>query len=101
MIIAGVNASLRQQERFDDWLGTMQGKEPEDPTRFGLIKPKDGKPGKSADHAASHSSSSWSSYSNSSKLQTPNATPDCCHKVDDCQLTPQLRAFEIATLTGK
>jgi hypothetical protein len=40
-----VNATLRQQDRFDDWLGTMQGKEPEDPTRFGVIKPKDGKPG--------------------------------------------------------
>jgi hypothetical protein len=40
-----VNATLRQQERFDDWLGTMQGKEPEDPVRFGVIKPRDGKPG--------------------------------------------------------
>jgi hypothetical protein len=40
-----VNASVHKQEHFDDWLGTMQGKEPEDPTRFGLIKPKDGKPG--------------------------------------------------------
>jgi hypothetical protein len=40
-----VNVTLRPQERFDDWLGTMQGKEPEDPTRFGLLKPKDGKPG--------------------------------------------------------
>jgi hypothetical protein len=39
-----VRATLRQQERFDDWLGTMEGKEPEDPTRFGVIKPKDGKP---------------------------------------------------------
>jgi hypothetical protein len=40
-----VNTTLRAQERFDDWLGTMQGKEPEDPTRFGLLKPKDGKSG--------------------------------------------------------
>jgi hypothetical protein len=40
-----VNVTLRPQERFDDWLGTMQGKEPEDPTRLGLLKPKDGKPG--------------------------------------------------------
>jgi hypothetical protein len=40
-----VTATLRPQERFDDWLGTMQGKEPEDPTRFGVLKPKDGKPG--------------------------------------------------------
>ncbi|MGL4243173.1 MAG: hypothetical protein ACRCTI_18825, partial [Beijerinckiaceae bacterium] len=40
-----VNATLRPQERFDDWLGTMQGKEPEDPTRFGVVRPKDGKPG--------------------------------------------------------
>jgi hypothetical protein len=40
-----VETSLKKQERFDDWLGTMQGKEPEDPTRFGVIKPKDGKPG--------------------------------------------------------
>lgn len=40
-----VNASLRQQERFDDWLGTMDGKEPEDPTRFGLVKPNNGRPG--------------------------------------------------------
>lgn len=40
-----VNATLKQQEKFDDWLGTMEGKEPEDPTRFGVIKPKDGKPG--------------------------------------------------------
>jgi hypothetical protein len=40
-----VKATLRQQDRFDDWLGTMQGKEPEDPTRFGVINPKDGKPG--------------------------------------------------------
>jgi very-short-patch-repair endonuclease len=40
-----VEATLRPQERFDDWLGTMQAKEPEDPTRFGVIKPKDGKPG--------------------------------------------------------
>jgi hypothetical protein len=40
-----VNAALRQQEKFDDWLGTMDGKEPEDPVRFGVVKPKDGKPG--------------------------------------------------------
>jgi hypothetical protein len=40
-----VTATLRPQERFDDWLGAMQGKEPEDPTRFGLVKPRDGKPG--------------------------------------------------------
>ncbi len=40
-----VAATLRPQERFDDWLGTMQGKEPEDPTRFGVLKPRDGKPG--------------------------------------------------------
>jgi hypothetical protein len=40
-----VNVTLRQQEKFDDWLGSMQGKEPEDPTRFGVLKPKDGKPG--------------------------------------------------------
>jgi hypothetical protein len=40
-----VKATLRQQERFDDWLGTMEGKEPEDPTRFGAIRPKDGKLG--------------------------------------------------------
>jgi hypothetical protein len=40
-----VNVTLRPQARFDDWLGTMQGKEPEDPTRFGVLKPKDGKPG--------------------------------------------------------
>lgn len=40
-----VSASLRPQERFDDWLGTMEGKEPEDPTRFSLIEPRDGKPG--------------------------------------------------------
>jgi hypothetical protein len=40
-----VNVTLRPQERFDDWLGTMEGKEPEDPTRFGVLKPKDGKPG--------------------------------------------------------
>lgn len=40
-----VAVTLRQQERFDDWLGTMQGKEPEDPTRFGVVKPKDGKHG--------------------------------------------------------
>ncbi|MGL4728128.1 MAG: DUF6197 family protein [Bosea sp. (in: a-proteobacteria)] len=40
-----VNVTLRQQAAFDDWLGTMQGKEPEDPVRFGVIKPKDGKPG--------------------------------------------------------
>jgi hypothetical protein len=42
---SAVEATLRPQERFDDWLGTMQGKEPEDPTRFGIVKPKDGKPG--------------------------------------------------------
>jgi hypothetical protein len=40
-----VKATLRPQARFDDWLGTMEGKEPEDPTRFGVVKPKDGKPG--------------------------------------------------------
>jgi very-short-patch-repair endonuclease len=40
-----VAVTLKQQARFDDWLGTMQGKEPEDPVRFGVVKPKDGKPG--------------------------------------------------------
>jgi hypothetical protein len=40
-----VQARLRAQPQFDDWLGTMQGKEPEDPTRFGVVKPKDGRPG--------------------------------------------------------
>lgn len=40
-----VVVTLKQQERFDDWLGTMQGKEPEDPTRFGVVKPKAGKGG--------------------------------------------------------
>jgi very-short-patch-repair endonuclease len=40
-----VNVTLKAQERFDDYLGTMQGKEPEDPTRFSVMKPKDGKPG--------------------------------------------------------
>ncbi|WP_324132398.1 DUF6197 family protein [Bosea sp. (in: a-proteobacteria)] len=40
-----VEAKLRRQERFDDWLGSMQGKEPEDPTRFGLITPRDGNGG--------------------------------------------------------
>jgi hypothetical protein len=40
-----VQASLRPQPRFDDFLGSMQGKEPEDPTRFSLILPRDGQPG--------------------------------------------------------
>jgi hypothetical protein len=40
-----VAATLRRQDKFDDWLGAMQGKEPEDPTRFGVVTPKDGKPG--------------------------------------------------------
>jgi hypothetical protein len=36
---------LQPQDRFDDWLGTMEGKEPEDPTRFGVIKAKGGQAG--------------------------------------------------------
>jgi hypothetical protein len=40
-----VKATLRPQDRFDDWLGTMEGKEPEDPTRFGVIKAKGGRAG--------------------------------------------------------
>jgi hypothetical protein len=40
-----VDATLKPQPQFDDWLGTMQGKEPEDPVRFSVIKPKDGKEG--------------------------------------------------------
>ncbi len=40
-----VNATLLPQQKFDDWLGTMQGKEPEDPIRFGVVKPADGKAG--------------------------------------------------------
>jgi hypothetical protein len=40
-----VQATLQRQEKFDDWLGTMEGKEPEDPTRFSLILPKADKPG--------------------------------------------------------
>lgn len=40
-----VAVTLKQQDRFDDWLGTMQGKEPEDPVRFSVAKPKEGRPG--------------------------------------------------------
>jgi very-short-patch-repair endonuclease len=40
-----VKVSLRQQERFDDMLGTMEGKEPEDPTRFSIVVPRGGQPG--------------------------------------------------------
>jgi hypothetical protein len=47
-----VNAMLRPQQRYDDWLGTMQGKGPEAPTRFGVVKPKDGKPGSRAHRTA-------------------------------------------------
>jgi hypothetical protein len=40
-----VKAMLRAQDRFDDWLGTMEGKEPEDPTRFSVIRAKVGNSG--------------------------------------------------------
>jgi hypothetical protein len=40
-----VNATLRKVEQRDDWLGTMEGKEPEDPTRFSLIEGRNGTPG--------------------------------------------------------
>jgi hypothetical protein len=40
-----VSASLRAQDRYDDWLGTMDGKEPEDPTRFSVIRAKAGQLG--------------------------------------------------------
>lgn len=40
-----VQASLARSGKGDDWLGKMEGKHPEDPTRFGLIEPRDGKPG--------------------------------------------------------
>lgn len=39
-----VEASLKPVQG-ENWLGRMQGKEPEDPTRFELTKGKDGKPG--------------------------------------------------------
>ncbi len=32
-----VNAAIKKTERANHWLGTMQGKEPEDPTRFELL----------------------------------------------------------------
>jgi hypothetical protein len=40
-----VNAMLRKAEQGDDWLGTMDGRQPEDPTRFGLIEGRNGMPG--------------------------------------------------------
>ena len=40
-----VPVTLRKTDTGDDWLGTMEGKHPEDPTRFGMILGKDGKPG--------------------------------------------------------
>ncbi|MBM3646014.1 MAG: hypothetical protein FJX02_16970 [Alphaproteobacteria bacterium] len=40
-----VQVSIAPQPRFDDWLGTMEGKEPEDPTRFSLITPREGREG--------------------------------------------------------
>jgi hypothetical protein len=40
-----VNVMLRKVEQRDGWLGTMEGKEPEDPTRFALIEGHNGAPG--------------------------------------------------------
>jgi hypothetical protein len=37
-----VNAMLRKVEQADDWLGTMEGRQPEDPTRFGVIEGHNG-----------------------------------------------------------
>lgn len=37
-----VTASLKRTERAHHWLGSMQGKEPEDPTRFELLVPPAG-----------------------------------------------------------
>jgi hypothetical protein len=33
-----VNASIKKTERANHWLGTMQAKEPEDPTRFEIVE---------------------------------------------------------------
>lgn len=40
-----VAATLRKLETGDNWLGTMEGKFPEDPTRFEVVSGRDGKPG--------------------------------------------------------
>ncbi len=40
-----VPVTLRRQSQFDDWLGTMTGKEPEDPTRFAVVDARDGRVG--------------------------------------------------------
>ncbi len=40
-----VSATLRKSDKGDDWLGTMEGKFPEDPTRFGVIEGRSGLPG--------------------------------------------------------
>lgn len=40
-----VNASLRKAEKGDGWLGTMEGRQPEDPTRFEIVNGAGGKDG--------------------------------------------------------
>ena len=40
-----VAATLRKVEQGDDWLGTMEGRQPEDPTRFGIVTPRADVPG--------------------------------------------------------
>lgn len=40
-----VNASLRKSEKGDGWLGTMEGRQPEDPTRFEIVNGTGGKGG--------------------------------------------------------
>jgi hypothetical protein len=40
-----VSAALRQTEIGENWLGTMEGKHPEDPTRFEIIKGRAGTTG--------------------------------------------------------
>lgn len=40
-----VSAALRQTEIGENWLGTMEGKHPEDPTRFEIIKDRAGTTG--------------------------------------------------------
>jgi hypothetical protein len=40
-----VNVTLKKTDRENHWLGTMEGRQPEDPTRFEAMTVADGKPG--------------------------------------------------------
>jgi hypothetical protein len=40
-----VSATLRKTEKVGDWTGTMEGRHPEDPTRFDVVNGQSGAPG--------------------------------------------------------